>query len=127
MSECIVRMKMPENCFPCSTKINPEERQCNIDGHIFEETLDKLLYGRDINCPIICQLPEGRSGLVDVWQDVTTLLCALEGKAPEMTDKDAIKVIARAEWLILNQIVRGIDKEGKHEQAGNQSVSGQHT
>ncbi len=113
MSGCIVRMKMPENCFPCSTKINPEERQCNIDGHVFEETLDKLLYGRDMDCPIICQLPEGRSGLVDVWQDITTLLCALEGKAPEMTDKDAIRAMARAIWLILNQIVRQIDKEAR--------------
>ncbi len=41
----------PKHCFECSTKINPDERQCTIDGHIFEETLDVITSHRDKNCP----------------------------------------------------------------------------
>ena len=121
MSECVVRMKKYGNCLDCDLhQIVYGDSYADTDVYCFKE---KRLVGKRFGpakdlarpdwCPIICQLPEGRSGLVDVWQDVTTLLCALEGKAPEMTDKDAIKVISRAEWLILNQIVRGIDKEAQ--------------
>lgn len=56
-----------------------------------------------------------RKDLVEAWQDMTTLLCALDGQAPEMTDKAAIRAMARAIWLILDWIVRRIDKESKHE------------
>lgn len=42
----------PKHCFDCSKKINPEERQCNVDGHIFEETLGVITSHRDHNCPL---------------------------------------------------------------------------
>lgn len=52
-----------------------------------------------------------RKDLVEAWQGMDTLLCALDGKAPEMTDKQAVRAMARALWLILDWIVRRIDKE----------------
>ena len=42
---------MPQNCLGCSTKINPDQRQCNFDGHIFDETFAVVTNKRDINCP----------------------------------------------------------------------------
>lgn len=42
----------PKHCFDCSTKINPEERKCNVDGHIFEETLGVITSHRDHHCPL---------------------------------------------------------------------------
>lgn len=42
----------PKHCFDCSIKINPEERQCKIDGHIFEETLGVITSHRDKDCPL---------------------------------------------------------------------------
>ena len=52
-----------------------------------------------------------RKNLVEAWQGIDTLLCALDGKGPEMTDKEAIRAIARALWVILDWIVRRIDRE----------------
>ena len=52
-----------------------------------------------------------RKQLVEAWQGIETLLCALDGKAPEMTDKQAVQAMARALWLLLDCVVRGIDKE----------------
>ena len=43
----------PANCGQCSEKIDPDNRRCLADGHIFEETLGKLTNRRDANCPII--------------------------------------------------------------------------
>ena len=45
-------MNKPRCCFECSTKINPEERKCNVDGHVFEETLSLITSRRDVNCPL---------------------------------------------------------------------------
>lgn len=50
----------PPHCFNCSRKIDPDNRQCNIDGHIFEETLDKLTCRRDEDCPLVEIPPHGR-------------------------------------------------------------------
>ena len=52
-----------------------------------------------------------RKSLITAWQNIETLSCALEGKATEMTDKEAIRVITKALWLVLDLIVRRIDKE----------------
>lgn len=52
-----------------------------------------------------------RKSLITAWQNIETLSCALEGKAPGMTDKEAIRVITKALWLVLDWIVRRIDKE----------------
>ncbi len=43
----------PICCGQCSEKIDPDNRRCLADGHIFEETLGKLTNRRDANCPII--------------------------------------------------------------------------
>lgn len=54
MADLLIRgVDMPTNCFDCSTKINPDERRCNYDGHIFEETLSKITTRRDENCPLV--------------------------------------------------------------------------
>lgn len=57
MADILIRMEMPKHCFNCSTKIDPDNRRCNIDGHVFEETLSKLTCRRDEQCPLI-ELPE---------------------------------------------------------------------
>ena len=62
MSECIVRMEMPENCFECPFSIIDETGVwCNA--------ITNNVYGyieRDENCPIICSLPEGHGRLGDL-------------------------------------------------------------
>ena len=42
MATIISNIDLPENCFNCSTKIDPENRRCNIDGHIFVELLSPI-------------------------------------------------------------------------------------
>ena len=70
MSECVVRMEMPENCKKCK---NPLCIWCDDDGdfivdHIIAAVQDfrkKNDGGFPDFCPIICQLPEGHGRLVD--------------------------------------------------------------
>ena len=50
----------PVCCGKCSEKIDPDNRRCLADGHIFEETLGKLTNRRDANCPIFSVRPHGR-------------------------------------------------------------------
>lgn len=64
MNILIKGMEMPKHCFHCSTKVDPDNRRCNIDGHVFEETLGKLTYRRDDACPLVPIPPHGR--LIDV-------------------------------------------------------------
>lgn len=59
MPDILIRMEMPGHCFNCSTKIDPDNRKCNIDGHVFEETLSKLTCRRDENCPLHELPPHG--------------------------------------------------------------------
>lgn len=59
MPDILIRMEMPQHCFNCSTKIDPDNRRCNIDRHIFEETLSKLTCRRDEDCPLIELPPHG--------------------------------------------------------------------
>lgn len=66
MPDILIRMEMPGHCFNCSTKIDPDNRKCNIDGHVFEETLSKLTCRRDENCPLHELPPHG--DLVDATQ-----------------------------------------------------------
>lgn len=51
-----------------------------------------------------------RANLIEAWQDVTTMLLAMEGVRPEMSDRVAALAIARAVWLMLDSIIRHIDK-----------------
>jgi hypothetical protein len=46
-------MEMPNCCLKCSTKVDPETRISNIDGHRFKETLENITNQRDSDCPLI--------------------------------------------------------------------------
>ena len=62
MSECVVRMEMPENCCECQLRqedYEMGEEFCPFTG------VECLSIGRQNNCPIICQLPEGHGRLID--------------------------------------------------------------
>lgn len=62
MSECVVRMEKPENCCECQLRqedYEMGEEFCPFTG------VECLSIGRQNNCPIICQLPEGHGRLID--------------------------------------------------------------
>lgn len=65
MSECVVRMEMPENCdaCPCLDDYGDYPR-CRISGEQRGYTFP-ICEKRMPNCPIVCQLPEGHGRLVD--------------------------------------------------------------
>ena len=65
-------MELPRHCFGCSTKINPDNRRCNIDGHLFEETLSKISSRRDEACPLVHVPPHGRLGDLDALKERAT-------------------------------------------------------
>jgi len=79
MADILVRMEMPKHCFNCSTKIDPDNRQCNIDGHVFEETLSKLTCRRDEHCPLH-ELPEHKD-LIDRSEAIKSIEWKWAGKA----------------------------------------------
>lgn len=63
MSECVVRMEMPRNCCECQLRqedYDTGEEFCQFTG------VECLSIGRQNNCPIICQLPEGHGRLGDL-------------------------------------------------------------
>ena len=78
MSECVVRMKEPKNCWECPCGQNSwiwgddgkEKMACfcgvdgnsEVDGHYILET--DIEPKRPSWCPIICSLPEGHGRLV---------------------------------------------------------------
>lgn len=67
MSECVVRMEMPNGCHDC--KLRNMVGNCPIpmfDG-LDEEKICTLAecFQRPPWCPIICQLPEGHGRFVD--------------------------------------------------------------
>ena len=74
MSECVVRMEMPEKCAECpawSICGTLHKYMLGIDCDS-DWTYDDLLvitvetgFVKPDNCPIICQLPEGYGRLVD--------------------------------------------------------------
>ena len=72
MPDILIRMEMPGHCFNCSTKIDPDNRKCNIDGHVFEETLSKLTCRRDENCPLH-ELPQ-HGDLIDRRELLSTVM-----------------------------------------------------
>ena len=61
MSECVVRMEMPKDCWDCPC-VNGEYGYCQVDK---EERQIEDTYGRPSWCPIICSIPEGHGRLVD--------------------------------------------------------------
>ena len=54
MSECVVRMEMPQNCYNCDLRY-----ECNA---FYAPGKPKPFMKR---CRIVCQLPEGHGQLVD--------------------------------------------------------------
>lgn len=61
MSECVVRMEMPEDCFECPFGIIDDTE----DG-VWCNALAQQSSGQREDCPIICSLPEGHGRLVDI-------------------------------------------------------------
>lgn len=64
MSECVVRMEMPENCECC-----PMVFTADVPGYHWCAALEQEVeqgLSRPKDCPIICQLPEGHGRLVDI-------------------------------------------------------------
>ena len=63
MSECVVRMDMPENC-ECCPMVYTEDVQGYHWCAALEQEVEQGL-SRPKDCPIICSLPEGHGRLVD--------------------------------------------------------------
>lgn len=63
MSECVVRMEMPENCECC-----PMVFTADVPGYHWCAALEQEVeqgLSRPKECPIICSLPKGHGRLVD--------------------------------------------------------------
>ena len=63
MSECVVRMEMPDNCECC-----PMVYTADVQGYHWCAALEQEVeqgLSRPKDCPIICSLPEGHGRLVD--------------------------------------------------------------
>lgn len=63
MSECVVRMKMPENNCEMAVEIKGAGDWCPISARVCDYYSTKKMPDW---CPIICQLPEGHGRLVDI-------------------------------------------------------------
>ena len=59
MSECVVRMKMPNSCYEC------EMRGAWAFCPIGKWPVVGYKKQRHEDCPVICQLPEGHGRLID--------------------------------------------------------------
>lgn len=64
MSECVVRMEMPERCYDCDMA---DGATCMATGGVYGREVPKMTWirRRPDWCPIICSLPEGHGRLVD--------------------------------------------------------------
>lgn len=73
MSECVVRMEIPENCLKCPLR-NQCEIFCDWFWHVVGRAARKP-YPKpfDKGCRIVCQLPEGHGRLVDGDELYTTV------------------------------------------------------
>lgn len=47
-----------------------------------------------------------RDSLIDCQNDMETMLCALEGIGPDLSDKAVIRAVCRALWCILDYLLR---------------------
>ena len=101
MATIISNIDLPENCFNCSTKIDPENRRCNIDGHIFEETFAKCTCERDEQCPLF--------SIEDIYKDINGLPCYLA--CHDNNDAD--------EYISKTKLMSIIDKYMKKEKKMN--------
>ena len=64
MSECVIRMEMPERCCDCDMA---DGVTCMATGGVYGREVPKMTWirRRPDWCPIICSLPEGHGRLVD--------------------------------------------------------------
>ena len=100
MSECVVRMEMPQHCGECNLY---------VDGWCYALTPDspqeKEWYAshkeRPPMCPIICQLPEGHGRLVDMI-DIEQMEVSASDKQDEyfVGWNDAIKICQTATTIV---------------------------
>ncbi len=93
MSECVVRMEMPSCCHDCPFEADQWDYPiCRVTGRSEGYRFDAR-NNRMVDCPIICQLPEGHGRLVDM-RDIEQM----EVSASDKQDKyfvgwnDAIKI-----------------------------------
>ena len=70
MSECVVRMEMPQGCGSCSIA---NFGYCSINHKPVADPLMGYPENRPANCPIVCQLPEGHGRLV-VMRDIDLMM-----------------------------------------------------
>ena len=63
MSECVVRMEMPENCTCCPMCFTADVQGYHWCAALEQEVEEGLSRPKD--CPITCSLPEGHGRLVD--------------------------------------------------------------
>lgn len=103
MADLLIKgMDMPTNCFNCSTKINLDERRCNYDGHIFEETLSKITTRRDENCPLVEVPAHGR--LIDAGELKELFMETITGIARRTNMKDVFEHMIRASAMVAQMI-----------------------
>lgn len=78
MSECVVRIEMPESCdvCPCLDDYGDYPR-CRISGG--QRGYNFPIHEKRMpNCPIVCQLPEGHGDLVEAKE--ITVNVTIKGK-----------------------------------------------
>lgn len=91
MSECVVRMKMPERCYECEMA---DGVTCMATGGVYGREVPKMTWirRRPDWCPIICSIPEGHGRLVDAdalvnqWATVPDKLAAGAGENKWVAD-----------------------------------------
>lgn len=80
------------------------------DGWISGEDIKSLGALVTMCEPEPCKFIGSRKNLLDAKRDITTVLLAMAGIGDEITDRVAALAIARAVWLMLDSIIRHIDK-----------------
>lgn len=74
MSECVVRMEVPENCYECDMFMSMFVNDCPIyQKPGGQGNKHKYTSSRHPDCPIICSLPEGHGRLVDM-RDIDSMM-----------------------------------------------------
>ena len=76
MAIYIKGVEMPKTAFECSTKVNPDERQCNYTGKVFEETYGLLVEHTCPDCPLV-YIPEPHGRLI--LEDTKEVVIDAEG------------------------------------------------
>ena len=96
MSECVVRMEMPKDCWDCPC-VNGEYGYCQADE---EKRQIEDPDSRPSWCPIVCSLPEGHGRLVDADAYSAEMkdrqVAAWKWRNEAIAEEDEVK-LARAE------------------------------